>query len=79
MGEYKMILEKAIVPDIKDGCPTKEDWEAGRKLILNTLSEIEYGKRPAVDYAGTWKEVLRGPGEAWEGIHMRREGRVETS
>lgn len=54
-----MILEKAIVPDIKDGCPTKEDWEARRKLILNTLSEIEYGKRPAVDYAVTWKELLR--------------------
>lgn len=54
-----MILEKAIVPDIKDGCPTKEDWEARRKFILNTLSEIEYGKRPAVDYAVTWKELLR--------------------
>ena len=38
-----MILEKAIVPDIKDGCPTKRRWKPDGKLILNTLSEIEYG------------------------------------
>lgn len=79
MGEYKIILEKAIVPDIKDGCPTKEDWEARRKLILNTLSEIEYGKRPAVDYAVTWKELLREPVESLHAIHMRTEITVQTS
>ena len=74
-----MILEKAIVPDIKDGCPTKEDWEARRKLILNTLSEIEYGKRPAVDYAVPWKELLREPVESLHAIHMRTEITVQTS
>ena len=73
-----MIREKAVVPGVRSGCATKEEWREKRKNVLETLAEMEYGKRPQIDYRVSWKELVRERVEELEAIHIRSELSVQT-
>lgn len=73
-----MIREKAVVPDVISGCATKEEWQKKREIVLDTLAEMEYGKRPQVDYQVSWKELVRESVEELDALHIRTELSVQT-
>lgn len=73
-----MIREKAVVPGVRSRCATKEEWREKRKNVLETLAEMEYGKRPQIDYRVSWKELIRERVEELEAIHIRSELSVQT-
>lgn len=73
-----MIREKAVVPEVRSGCATQEEWRERRKNVLETLAEMEYGKRPQIDYRVSWKELVRERVEELGAIHIRSKLSVQT-
>ena len=51
------VFEK--VPPLLQQGETKKDWENRRKVMVETVAAVEYGRRPEMDYQVSWNLCSR--------------------
>lgn len=73
-----MIGTTITYPDVLEGCCSKEEWQVKRREILQKIAEMEYGKRPEMEYHVSWKEDVREEVKELEAIHLTTSLSVET-
>lgn len=47
------------IPELLQSGESKTEWEARRKDMIETISNIEYGCRPEIDYTVNWNLISR--------------------
>lgn len=73
-----MIKTDMRIPDVLEGCSSKEEWQEKRREILRRFAETEYGKRPETEYKVSWEEYVREETEELEALHISTGLTIET-
>lgn len=73
-----MVKTDLPIPGVLEDCADKDAWEKKRKRILKTIAEIEYGKRPEMNYQLHWREKTRELVPELNAVHLITELEVET-
>lgn len=73
-----MIKTELQIPDVLEDRKTQEEWRETRKEILQKFAEIEYGKRPSMEYKVSWEERVREEVKELEAVHISTALTVET-
>ena len=65
-------------PNVLEGCSSKKEWQEKRKEILLKFAEIEYGKRPDMEYKVSWEECVREEVSELQAVHITTNLAIET-